>query len=615
MHHPASLPSDGHSPLTPVGVGFAQETVGSESCSSCLPSPIEEKDLPALALRPSSLGLPAASNHQQADPEVKDAIEKALFTFDRFVPSLKPKTARKEDSMANVVDCPIEPPNDSSDPAWHPGDAAEATPSLPSRWAPRLSDSLSQISHLGQPARDISDTMDPREFGSINSSQSSAGSKNAFTIGMTRRHSAMQERVAAKARHRKFGIHHTPVSSKTMQLLNQELTVLQRFVSSKPYDMFVMLLVTFNAIFIGYQVQDYALRSAYTDNPEVYSALEPYFLCLFTVEALLRVLAYRCRYFKVPEWKWNVFDILVLVGMWVEALVDKLSQIQGRTPINQVANLRVLRVMRIVRILRVIRVLKFFRELRLMLSSILNSMLSLFWAMTLLSIMFYIFGLSLTQGCVDFLNDADAWDVFEHRSLRDHFGSLDSAVLSLFEAMAGGISWGELVDALGPLNWNFMALFLFFISLAIFAVLNIVTGVFVQTALERTQKDKESLIQNAMTTKENYLHKMYLIFRECDTDHSNTLSFEELEQSMEDERMSAYLEALGLDCDDVDTLFVLLDRDGEGHIDIHEFLTGCLKLKGEAKGLDIAIIQYQTKWLMHNVGFLIDLARSERHLD
>merc|ERR1719162_1797859 len=113
-------------------------------------------------------------------------------------------------------------------------------------------------------------------------------------------------------------------------------------------------------------------------------------------------------------------------------------------------------------------------------------MISLVWAMLLMSIMFYVFGLTITQGVVEFLGDNAAWDDPRYEGLSRHFGRLDRSVLSLFEAMAGGISWGELVDDLQYLSWSFILLFFTFISVAIFAVMNIVTGVFVQTAMERS---------------------------------------------------------------------------------------------------------------------------------
>jgi len=255
--------------------------------------------------------------------------------------------------------------------------------------------------------------------------------------------------------------------------------------------------------------------------------------------------------------------------------------------------------------------LKFFRELRFFFSCIITSMRSLVWVLVVLMLMFYVFGLSLCQGTVDFL-DGDEWDSSTHEKLRHHFADLGSSLLTLYEAMAGGISWGELIDALSPLSWHYSAIFLCFTSLTILAVLNIVTGVFVQTALERAQSDRDTLIQEVITHKDNYLQKIGHIFREVDVDGSGSITLQEFRDAMEDDRMEAYLDALGIRIEDVDVLFHLLDRDGGGYIDVVEFLGGCLKMRGDAKGLDIAIVQFQAKWLMYNMGQLVGcLSRCE----
>merc|ERR1719277_967455 len=91
-----------------------------------------------------------------------------------------------------------------------------------------------------------------------------------------------------------------------------------------------------------------------------------------------------------------------------------------------------------------------------------------------------------------------------------------------------------------------------------------------------------------------------------DTDGSNNITVEEFKIAMKDKRVLAYFNALKLDFTDVMTLFVLLDRDQNGEINLDEFLRGCMRLKGEAKSLDVAKLQYEAEWLMHNMGYLLD---------
>merc|ERR1719335_1482575 len=97
---------------------------------------------------------------------------------------------------------------------------------------------------------------------------------------------------------------------------------------------------------------------------------------------------------------------------------------------------------------------------------------------------------------------------------------------------------------------------------------------------------------------------MLRVFEELDTNHSGSLSLEEFEQHIQDENILAYLSTLELDINQVRTLLTLLDLDQNGEVDIEEFVSGCLRLKGGAKSMDMAILQYQIEWILHNLGNL-----------
>jgi len=57
----------------------------------------------------------------------------------------------------------------------------------------------------------------------------------------------------------------------------------------------------------------------------------------------------------------------------------------------------------------------------------------------------------------------------------------------------------------------------------------------------------------------------------------------------------AYFEHLGLDAGDAWDLFKILDQDESSYINLDEFTTGCLRLKGPAKVIDVEKLQYENK--------------------
>merc|ERR1719382_246796 len=78
-----------------------------------------------------------------------------------------------------------------------------------------------------------------------------------------------------------------------------------------------------------------------------------------------------------------------------------------------------------------------------------------------------------------------------------------------------------------------------------------------------------------------------------------------------------FFRRLGLDPYEARGLFLLLDIDGSGEVDIEEFCCGCLRLKGGAKTVDLVTLMYETKRLAKQIGNLFKKsnAKLERLFD
>merc|ERR1719262_202234 len=85
-----------------------------------------------------------------------------------------------------------------------------------------------------------------------------------------------------------------------------------------------------------------------------------------------------------------------------------------------------------------------------------------------------------------------------------------------------------------------------------------------------------------------------------DEDEKGTISFEEFESKLGDERVIAYFNAMKLDASDAVVLFRLLDYDQSDEISIEEFVVGCYKLQGESRSLDMKILQYEVRYLQES---------------
>lgn len=233
----------------------------------------------------------------------------------------------------------------------------------------------------------------------------------------------------------------------------------------------------------------------------------------------------------------------------------------------------------------------------MMIYSILGSAKNMMWVMVVLGMTFYLFGISFTTGITDFMDTPQKWQNPEYTDLINSFGTIDKSVLSLFMSMSGGNDWGMYYDALSVLPLPYSLGFLVFIAFAIFCVVNIVTGVFVESALQSNLKDKDLVVQEELAKKKAYLQSMQDIFEEMDRDGRGTIALDEFESKLQDQRVVAYFSGLKLDVSDAKVLFHLLDYDRSDEIGIDEFLDGCYKLQGEASTLDLKIMQYELKFL------------------
>merc|ERR1712228_912112 len=88
------------------------------------------------------------------------------------------------------------------------------------------------------------------------------------------------------------------------------------------------------------------------------------------------------------------------------------------------------------------------------------------------------------------------------------------------------------------------------------------------------------------------------VFLELDTDRSGTLSIDEFEKHIEDQKIQAYLKSRQIDIGQVRTLFTLLDVDQTGEISMDEFVQGILRLKGNATSMDLAVLAYQVEYMV-----------------
>lgn len=182
-----------------------------------------------------------------------------------------------------------------------------------------------------------------------------------------------------------------------------------------------------------------------------------------------------------------------------------------------------------------------------------------------------------------------------------YFGSLPFTMLSLFMSISGGVSWELVIRPLQEISATWVVIYLFYVAFTYFAVLNVVTAVFCQSAIEGAQNDHASKVHAILANKEAHLEKINTLFSKFGAE-GGVITFEQFQRQLKAAEVREYFQTLGLDVWDAWSFFKLLDEDGGGEVEVEEFLMGCLRLRGQATAMDVGKIINDQTWLIKNQG-------------
>lgn len=366
-------------------------------------------------------------------------------------------------------------------------------------------------------------------------------------------------------------------------------------VQSPAFAYAVSILVLLNAALLGIQT-DYMARHWTHDIPFAFKIMEKMLCLLFFLELALRIYVFGCAFFTMPGWKANIFDLTVIVlQVFDEFVLASFSGIIGgsledvRSPLFTFGGsspLPLVRMLRLLRLVRVASLLHLLTELRMLVISIADSIKSVVWVLFLLFMIMYCIGVYFTQVVTLYKVNHRREGHGVHTALEENYGTLLQTMLSLFESIASGVSWREVLDPL----WQhcspwMLVFFLGYVFFTIFVVLNVVTGVFVGSATEKANEDRKKVL----------MFQLRELFRAADVDNDGTMNWSKFQGKLQDPKMQGYLKAIDLDQEEALDLFHLLDSDDSDEIDEDEFVNGCIRLHGYAKSIDLATFMFDYK--------------------
>lgn len=356
------------------------------------------------------------------------------------------------------------------------------------------------------------------------------------------------------------------------------------------------VLIIVNAIGIGVQT-DWMAQSDDVELPLAFSIIEGLFCIAFTTELAIRVAAYRSDFF-FKDWQWNMLDATLVAFQIVEVCFQLSATSSDAGP--NISFMRILRILRLVRVMRLVRVVRYISELRTIIASVFNSLKALFFTILLISLLIYTMSIALTQLVTEYCSDEN--HAPGEAELKVHFGSISWSSLVLFQMITNGIDWAEVATPLTNYISPFMAPCLcLYIAFTQFAMLNVITGVFVESALASDLEEKDC---NMVGRLMDFL---------SESSNPGEISWDEFHARLEDPTIQLYFKSVDLDPREARSLFMLLDTDRTGTVDAEEFIMGCLRLRGGAKAIDLATLMYESRRWFRRVENKLNALEKNNH--
>lgn len=223
----------------------------------------------------------------------------------------------------------------------------------------------------------------------------------------------------------------------------------QQLVEKNWFSHSILVLILINAVLLGLETSAALMQNFGT----VILVADKILLSVFVLELLLRIFAYRLRFFKDP---WSLFDFAVVAI----ALMPATGQFS---------------VLRALRVLRVLRLLSIVPSMRRVVSALLGSLPGLGSIAMVLVLIYYVFAVIATK--------------LFGSAFPEWFGSLGASFYTLFQVMtleswSMGISRPVMEQY--PYAWAF---FVPFILIATFTMLNLFIAIIVNTMQTFTEQE------------------------------------------------------------------------------------------------------------------------------
>lgn len=354
------------------------------------------------------------------------------------------------------------------------------------------------------------------------------------------------------------------------------------------FGQFCVFIILCNSI-LTIHTTNYSAVTLEAQLPDWMVWLEMIFLAWYTIEIGLKIVVHGSGMFFSPERNWNIFDMFVVIAGYAEVGLHSVEL--------DFTCMRVLRLLKVGKALRALKAAPHLKELRLMLGSVLDCILPLFWALLLICLFLVIAALIFVQTITNFrIDNAGRIDDDLRDRLNTTFGSVGMAMMTTLQASTGALSWADIYNILCRVSWVSGLLFIVFFMFFTFALSNVITSIFVDKAMQMAQPDLDSKMFEKRRAENEAAQELRALALELDTDKSGSITLDEVLRMAEDSRIRHLFQLFDIEIADVELFFQMMSQQvGSSELDIEVFVATCLKMKGGASSADVQMLIFQTK--------------------
>jgi Ca2+-binding EF-hand superfamily protein len=153
--------------------------------------------------------------------------------------------------------------------------------------------------------------------------------------------------------------------------------------------------------------------------------------------------------------------------------------------------------------------------------------------------------------------------------------------------------WADITNDLIEVNSVYVVVFIMYVLITHFAVINLVVGVIVEHIQHMSTTTDLDIMKEVRDRQHQIFQMLHHIFKAADVNNDNSLPIHEFKEILRtDPNVKSTLAELSIMPSEIDWLFETLDADGSGNLSIDEFVEGVLKCKESELSRQLMQIQY-----------------------